>query len=40
MLGMEWISGLVQGLGCWDGVMSLDFFVDGRSRYMYIVLGG
>ena len=40
----EWVGGLGQGLGGWCGdksvfVVSPDFCVDGRSRYLYIVLG-
>ena len=39
------VGGLGQGLGRWGGVMfvcvvSLDYFIDGRSMYLYIVLGG
>ena len=41
--GGEWVGGLGQGLGGWGGVMYVcvvSLCVDGRSRYLYIVLGG
>ena len=44
-VGGEWLGGSGQGLGEWGVVMYvcvLTFFfcVDGRSRYLHIVLGG
>ena len=37
-VGGEWVGGLDQGLEGWGYVWIL--CVDGRSRYLYIVLGG
>ena len=44
-VGGEWFGSLCYGLGRWGGVMSVCvvvwiFCVDGRSRYLYIVIGG
>ena len=44
-VGGEWVDGLDHGMEGLGGVMSvgvvsLDLCVDGRSRYLYIVLGG
>ena len=43
-VGGEWVGGLVQGLGVWCYVCvsceSEFFCVDGRSRYLCIVLDG
>ena len=37
-VGEKWVGGLVQGLGEWGGIMLV--CVDGRSMYLYIMLGG
>ena len=42
-VGGEWVGGFDQGLEGWGGVMPVRvwiLYVDGRSTYLYIVLGG
>ena len=40
-IGGKWVGGLGQGMGWWGVVMSVcGVSVDGRCKYLYIVLGG